>query len=248
MRDPRSNGRVFEMPIRVRLGDVTRGGHLRLEALIRHSQEISNEDTNDAGLVDDLAWIARSTVVDVIQPAGLNESLHLSTYCAGLGRTWAERRTRVVGNGGGHYEVATLWISIDPDTVRPRRLSEQFLEIYGEAAGDRKVSAKQRITHPDLPLIQTGERLDWTPRWGDFDTFGHMNNVVYWSALQHAIGHEVTAGSRLVIEHGAGVVPEDEMVLLVDRDPSALTLWWLKPGADGQLKPTYAAAARVIQR
>ncbi len=248
MKDPRSEGRVFEMPARVRLGDVTRGGHLRLEALIRYTQEISNEDTNDAGLVDDLAWIARSTVVDVIQPAELDERLQLTTFCAGLGRTWAERRTRVAGSGGGQYEVATLWISIDPDTVRPRRLSEQFLGIYGEAAGDRKVSAKQRISRPAPQLIQTGERLDWTARWGDFDTFGHMNNVIYWSALQHAIGHEVEAGSRLVIEHGAGVVPEDQMVMLVDRDPSALTLWWLKPGADSEPSPAYAAAARVIHR
>ncbi len=239
-------GRRYRRCDRVRLGDVTRGGQLRLDALIRSTQLISNDDTNDAGLEDDLAWIARSTVVDVIHPAGLNESISLTTFCGGLGRTWAERRIQVVGDSGAHYEVATLWVSIDPGSMRPRRLSEQFLELYGPAAQGRRVSARQRISRPSAVVVATGDRLDWTPRWGDIDPFGHVNNVIYWSALQHALAADVPPGHRLSVEHGAGVLPEDRPVVVVDRRRSGgLNLWWLTERA-GELSDAYSAAAAVV--
>ena len=239
-------GRSFGITDRVRLGDVSRDGHLRLDALVRYSQLISNDDTNDAGLQDDLAWIARSTVVDVIAPAVVDETLELRTFCAGLGRTWAERRVSVRGAAGGHYEVATLWISIDPDAVRPRRLTSHFLDLYGPAAQGRKVSAKQRISRPVPQVLAEGARLGWLPRWGDFDTFGHMNNVVYWSALQHALEGDPPPGTRLLIEHGAGVEPDDHSEIVVERDDSGLQMWWLTHDRHGQLSDQYLAAAQVV--
>lgn len=238
-------GRSFEIADRVRLGDVSRDGHLRLDALVRYSQLISNDDTNDAGLHDDLAWIARSTVVDVIAPGVVDEPLALTTFCAGLGRSWAERRVSIRGEAGAQYEVATVWISIDPDAVRPRRLTPQFLDLYGPAAQGRKVSAKQRISRPSPQLLSGGARLGWLPRWGDFDTFGHMNNVVYWSALQHALAGDPAPGTRLLIEHGAGVDPDDHSEIVVDRDGSGLRMWWVTHDGEGHLSDQYLAAAQV---
>lgn len=239
-------GRRFHLDDRVRLGDVTRVGELQLDALVRYSQIISNDDTNDAGLEQDLAWIARSTVVDVVHPATLDEPLELVTFCAGLGRTWAQRRVTVTGGRGARYDLATLWVSIQPDSMRPRRLSEQFLDIYGPAAQGRKVSAKQRIPRPSTAAIDRSVRLEWAARWGDFDAFGHMNNVVYWSAIQHAVGAEVAAGTRIAVEHGSGVQPGDPSVVLVDRAApgTVLRMWWLVDG-EGVPAAPYSAAAEV---
>jgi acyl-ACP thioesterase len=243
---PHGVGRAFTITDRVRLGDVSRDGHLRLDALVRYSQIISNDDTNDAGLLDDLAWIARSTVVDVITPAVVDERLELTTFCAGLGRTWAERRVSLSGAAGGRYEVATLWISIDPNAVRPRRLSPQFLALYGPAAQGRKISARQRIARPSPDLLAHGTRMLWAQRWGDFDPFGHMNNVVYWSAVQHALGCDPAPGTRLLIEHGAGVVPDDHSEVVVEKDDSGLRMWWLTHDRDGRLSDQYLAAAQLV--
>lgn len=239
-------GRSFSMTDRVRLNDSSPEGHLRLDALVRYSQTLSNDDTNDSGLEEDLAWIARSTVIDVLRPAAVDEPLELTTFCGGLGRTWAERRVSVHGTSGPCYEVATLWVSIEPTELRPRRLSEQFLEIYSPSAQGRKVSAKQRISRPSEALMATGERLQWTPRWTDYDRFGHMNNVVYWSAIQHALGVSAGGGTRLLIEHGAGVQPEDHTEMVVDRSDGRIRLWWLGLDSTGQLSNQYRAAAEVL--
>ncbi len=239
-------GRSFSTEDRVRLNDSSPDGHLRLDALVRYSQTLSNDDTNDSGLEEDLAWIARSTVIDVLTPAAVDEPLTLATFCGGLGRTWAERRVSVGSEAGPNYEVATLWISIEPEALRPRRLSEQFLEIYSPSSQGRKVSAKQRISRPTDELIATGERLQWTPRWTDFDRFGHMNNLVYWSAVQHALGTGIQAGTRLLIEHGAGVQPDNNIEMVLDRSENRLRLWWLGRGTDGGLSNQYKAAAEVL--
>lgn len=239
-------GRTFSMQDRVRLNDSSAEGHLRLDALVRYSQTLSNDDTNDSGLEEDLAWIARSTVIDVVSPAAVDQPLTLTTFCGGLGRTWAERRVSVRSNETSLYEVATLWVSIEPEALRPRRLSEQFLEIYQPSTQGRKVSAKQRISRPSAELMADGERLQWTARWTDFDRFGHLNNVVYWSAVHHALGAGVQPGTRLLIEHGAGVQPNDHTEMVIDRSPGRLRLWWLGLNANGELSNQYRAAAEVL--
>ncbi len=245
MVDAPGRGRTFEARDRVRTSDVDPQGQMRLDAVVRLTQNLSNDDTNDVGLRDDLAWIARSTVVDVIVPATVDEALTLSTFCAGLGRTWAQRRIVVTGAKGARYEVATLWVSIEPETVRPRRLSEQFLEIYGSAAGDRKVSAKQRISRPTDELVHSGRRLRWEPRLADFDAFGHMNNLIYWIALQEAHGKTVGAGHRVLIEHGAGVTPDVGHHVVIDDAGEGLRMWWLPLSASGEPSNQYLAAAQL---
>ena len=66
------------------------------------------------------------------------------------------------------------------DDGRPKSLPEEFFTVYGEALGDRKVSA--RLTHgeprPDA------EVHPWPLRFTDFDVLEHMNNAAYWSAVE----------------------------------------------------------------
>ena len=48
----------------MRLGDVDPDGRLRLDALTRYTQDVSDDDTTDAGLDVEPGWVVRSTVVD----------------------------------------------------------------------------------------------------------------------------------------------------------------------------------------
>lgn len=227
-------GRLFTANARVRLGDVLPSGRLRLDALVRHTQEISNDDTNDAGLEDGLAWIARSTTLELHHPAELDEQLEFLTFCGGIGPRWAERRLSVTGSAGAHYEVATMWVSVDPTTGRPRKVSPQFHQLYAAAAGDRKVSA--RLTVPTEPQ---GPEWSWPSRTSDFDTFGHMNNAVYWSTVEEALVRQGSHASSITVEYHAGIAPETEVSyrLYTEADGDQL-MWWLADGA-------VAAAARI---
>ena len=154
---PVDDGRQFVGGRRVRLGDVGRDGRLRFDALARYAQDVSDDDTTDAGLDPEPGWVVRSTVIDELTPAELAEELTFTTFCSGIGRSWAERRLSVTGASGARYEIATLWICVNTGTGAPSRLTDQFLKIYGPAAAERRVSA--RLVNPKPPSEVDGESL-----------------------------------------------------------------------------------------
>ena len=109
-------GRVVTRTRPVRLGDVDARARLRLDAVARYLQDIATDDATDAELDDAFGWVVRRTMIEVRRAAGLDEQLELSTFCAGTGRSWAERRTSIAGARGASIEAVSLWIRVDPAT------------------------------------------------------------------------------------------------------------------------------------
>lgn len=236
---PHSTGRRFVGERRVRLGDVTPAGRLRLDALARYAQDVSDDDTADAGLAPEPAWVVRRTVIDVVEPAVLGESLVITTFCSGLGRRWAERRLRVCGREGGRYEMATLWICIDATTGRPRSLTREFLDIYGPAADGRAVTA--RLANPKPPPDPAP--MAWPLRAVDFDTFGHVNNAAYWAVVEEALAEsDQPPPFRASLEYAAGLESTDRVTIASAAVGGSRVLWWLTeagagPAASASLQP-----------
>ncbi|MGH3494732.1 MAG: acyl-ACP thioesterase domain-containing protein, partial [Sciscionella sp.] len=134
-------GRVHRGSRRVRLADVAPDGTLRLEAVARYLQDVASDDVADAGAEGDAVWVARRTtlaVSDARMPR-LGDPVDLATWCSGTGAAWAERRSTVSAGGDAVVEAVSLWVCLDPQTLRPQALVPRFFEIYGEAAGARTV-------------------------------------------------------------------------------------------------------------
>ncbi len=167
-------GRVFTSSRRVRLGDVSPGGRLRLDAILRYLQDVGDDDTIDAGLVDAVGWVVRRTVLSVTRFPIYQELLAIATWCSGLGGRWAERSTSLVGEHGGLVDSATIWVHVDPQTLRAIPLPASFARIYGPSAAGRKVSAK--LSHGGVPVGAMS--IDWALRFADYDVMGHVNNAV----------------------------------------------------------------------
>ena len=240
------SGRVFTGERRVRLGDVDPAGRLRFDALTRYTQDVSNDDTTDVGLADDLAFVVRRTTVDTRQAGLFGEDLTIATFCGRLGKRWAERRLIVTGSLGARYDVATLWVHIDVDSGRPRPLTDEFLHHYGEAAQGLTLSARHQLRTPDQ-IGAEASRDSWPLRSVDFDTFGHMNNAAYWAVIEEHLSRQPASGpSRITIEYGAGIAPEDVVTVATasHRGADGLgeedLLWWEvdgQPAASAAIEP-----------
>jgi acyl-ACP thioesterase len=239
-------GRRFTRSRRVRLGDVTVGGRLRLDALARYVQDVSNDDTVDAALVDDMAWVVRRTVIDVRVPAGLREELTLTTFCGGVGGRWAERRVRVAGEHGASIDVASLWVHLDPATGRPKPLPAQFHELYAEAAGGRTVRARLHV--PDPPA----EGVEWRPwqqRVTDLDVLGHVNNAVAWAVVEEELAARGGLTRRLPVraevEHPGAVEAHHDLLRGgVAHADGAMSCWLVDRAAPAT--PLVAARVRPL--
>ena len=211
-----NTGRTFAGARRVRLGDCSPGGRLRLDAAARYLQDLSDDDTRDAGFTQ-MTWVVRRTVVDVHRFPVYLEPVDLLTWCSGLGPRWAERRVDIASAGGGALSSATLWVHLDPTSLRPAPLTEQFHHVFAESAAGRAVSTRLGFGGPPDDV----DFAPWPARFVDFDVMEHLNNAVAFVVVEEVLAsrRELRAPLRVVVEYRS---PIDRGVCLqhggIDRD------------------------------
>src|SRR4051812_5283559 len=127
-------GRRFAHRAHVGLGDAAPDGRARFDALARWLQDAAFADVVDAGLPEIGSWVVRRTRIEVARFPRFDEDLELVTWCSGLGRMWAERRTSLPG-----VEAVGIWIYVDPATGRPRPFDGEQLAMWEPSTGGRRV-------------------------------------------------------------------------------------------------------------
>ncbi len=234
-------GRRHEHRRRVHLAEGSPRGRLRLDAVARMLQDVSDEDTTLAGFPPDEPWVVRRADVAVHAFPAFRDVVTVTTWCSGIGGRWAERRVRIVGDAGGRIEAAVLWVHLD-ERGRPARLPDGFDDLYGEAARGRRVRA--RLQHAPAPPSDGAEPDGTVRRWAfplrfrDFDVMGHVNNAVSWEPVEDALADrpDLRAPLRVGVEHpapiDAGSAPE---VIVADvaggpGAPPGLDLWIVVDG------------------
>jgi acyl-ACP thioesterase len=192
-----ASGRRFVAGRVVRLGDVDPAGQLRLDAIAAYLQDVASDDALDAAVGNPLAWLVRRTLIRVDVAPVANEQLTLTTFCTGWGRSWAERRTTLAGDGGGLVEAVSLWVQIDVATGRPARLADDFFATWGEAAGERSVSSKLSLpsSPPEDAAVQP-----WSFRRADLDQFAHVNNAAVWTVVEEIVQGDGVGRTGLTAE------------------------------------------------
>ena len=243
-----ADGRVFALPVRTGLADCSPTGRIRLDALARWMQDAAYADVEDAGVADRAVWVIRRARLHVARFPRFGERFRVSTFCSGLGRMWAERRTTITreDHPEADVEAVALWVHLDPLSQRPTPLSTEEIETYGAgAAGERRVTA--RLRHPPAP--EGAPAVPWRFRATECDLANHVNNTAYWLPLEE----ELLAGSEpdaidVEIEHRTPAQPGRKLMV---RDGQRR--WITDPGGEVHAsmvvgQPTPAPAAHRPER
>jgi len=181
---PPAGARTFTARRHVRLSDMDAAGRVRLDAIARFLQDAAIDDVQETGWgAPEHLWVVRSIQVDVVAPLLRDREVEVTTWCSGVAAIAAGRRWSVVGDAGGRVEIDSVWIHLDRDQ-RPARIGD--FGPYGIAADGRSVSTK--LTLPDPP--PDAVRSPWALRSTDLDAHGHVNNAVYWQAVEHWLAWE----------------------------------------------------------
>jgi len=222
-------GRHFRADFRVRMVDADANGLLRLDGIARLLQDVATDDSHDSVVASIDPWVVRRTTLRYVEGAHWPrylDRLTLTTWCGGVGPAWAERRTNFDYEGQLVLEAAAIWVPVDA-SGHPVRLRENFFEIYGESARDRKVSG--RI--PKAPIPESANRRAWPLRAADVDTMGHVNNAALWQTLCEVV---VVPLQSVSVSHHASI-DRDDVVTLVTA-PGQL---WLTVDDEVRLSAQY---------
>jgi acyl-ACP thioesterase len=215
--------RAFSQTRQPGFADCAPSGRVRLDALACWLQDVAYADVEDAGLAQTAVWVVRRTRIRVNRFPRFGERFALTTFCSGLGRMWAERRTDIVfdGGAGGRAEgeageppdvqAVSMWVHLDAESWRPSRLTEAEIWTYtGAGAPSRRVSA--RLRHPVPDSLDGG--APWTFRATECDIADHINNAAYWQPLEEELlAHPDPEQLDVEIEYRAPAQPGVKHVL-----------------------------------
>jgi acyl-ACP thioesterase len=228
------------------LADCAPSGRMRLDAIARWMQDIAYADVDDAGVAGHAFWILRRTRIQVNRFPEINEPHLVRTYCSGVGRLVAERRTVISSVDEPDrpgVETASLWVHLDPVSHRPSHITQdEFDRLANNGYGERPVS--HRLKHP-RPEPGSGVKLfDWRFRRVDTDLADHVNNSRYWEPLEEELlaitpAELITAPTQLTtvdaeLEFRDGAQPGVAHYMADGPDARFLL------GADGDLLATLA--------
>jgi acyl-ACP thioesterase len=183
--------RAFSQARQPGFADCAPSGRVRLDALACWLQDIAYADVRDAGLHDVAVWVVRRTRIRVNRFPRIGERFQLTTFCSGLGRMWAERRTDIVRCGpdgdtdgaGPDVEAVSLWVHLDRGQWRPSPLTAAEIDTYRGAAEPRRVTA--RLRHPVPGAVDGG--TPWVFRATECDIADHVNNAAYWQPVEEEL-------------------------------------------------------------
>jgi acyl-ACP thioesterase len=207
------SGRRFRSERTVGLSDVDATGRLRLDVVARYLQDIASEDVIDVGRPPSQHfWVVRRTELEVVQPFADDLRVELETWASGTAPTAAARRYTLRGDSGGHIEAESIWIHLDRD-LRPLRLDEGFLEIYGPSAEGRRASTRLTLRAPTV-----GPQREWPLRVTDIDRLGHVNNAAYWAPVEEVWAGRLGGTLRAVLEYRKPIDLGERVELAHDGD------------------------------
>ena len=152
--------------------------------MARFLQDAAVDDVKETGWgVPEHLWVIRAVRFDVVAPLLGDSAFEIATWSSGVASIAAGRRWSLVGDSGGRVEVDSVWIHLGRDQ-RPARLGD--FGQYGLAGGGRVVSTKLLLPSPPADA----RRIPWPLRSTDLDTLGHVNNAVYWQAIEDRLARD----------------------------------------------------------
>jgi acyl-ACP thioesterase len=203
----------------IRLSDTDADGRLRLDAVARFLQDAASDDWADAGFEEsDGVWVVRRTELSVTRPFTADLAVELETWCSGIAGSAAARRTSLRGDAGGAIEAESIWIHLST-SLRPRRLDERFLAVYGASADGRRAS-----TRLSLEADADGSGAPWPLRVSDIDRLGHVNNAAYWAPLEDAWAGRLGGRLHAILEYRKPIDLGEQVEVVVDGEDARLVV------------------------
>ena len=128
----------FEITVRVASADIDEQGHVNNVIYLRWAQEVAIAHWLALAPVDlqtSFGWVALRHEIDYKAPGFLDDELRVRTWVGTVKGLAFERHTEIVRSADQRLlaQARTLWCPIDPQTGRPKRVSQELRALFSAA-------------------------------------------------------------------------------------------------------------------
>ncbi|WP_298446654.1 acyl-ACP thioesterase domain-containing protein [Gordonia sp. (in: high G+C Gram-positive bacteria)] len=222
-----SEGAVFTSTWPVRGDDISHDRRLKFDGVARCLQDVGQDHLAHIGHLEiHPHWVLRRTVIEMHALGEQPDQLTAERWAAQAGSRWFTARIDIDGERGTRIATEGFWINFNVDTLTPSALSDTFRRRIGGDAVPGRLRWKKwldPVPHPDAVPVP------FLLRVCDLDLIEHVNNAVYWTALEEALATQADLRERLplraVVEHDSPLQLADAPRLLAHRDGDVLSVW-----------------------
>lgn len=176
---------------RMRLGAFAR---LLQEAAVTHSEQVGIHSQDL--VANGTAWVLNKMAFDFQRLPIFGEDIRVVTWHKGSRGFKAYRDFEVWANDERLVSVTTVWLLIDLEKKKLRRIPAEWPQVYTVESGNA-VDCDLDDWRPDTPGIEE-TAIPITLRSSDFDPHGHVNNTAYFDFLETLLA--TTLGGGAVLE------------------------------------------------
>lgn len=180
--------RTFSWSVPVWQSDLDAFGEVRGSALLRLLQETATRASSDAGFDGayyqrtGTMWIVRRTTLTLVAPARYGERLDVRTWIADFRRVRSQREYEVRADERLVALASTDWVYVDRARGRPRRVPEEWEQIFMPSTAD----AARRVPFVETSVPPSATTLERRVEMHDLDSLRHVNNANYLDYVEEA--------------------------------------------------------------
>jgi len=129
--------RIYEHVFRVPSADIDRLGHVNNVVYLRYAQDVAVAHWKSAvpkEQRDTLVWVVRRHEIDYLKPAVADDELLARTWVGEASGATMDRFIEIHRPGDGELlvRVRSVWVALDPATMRPRRVTDAIRAYFDD--------------------------------------------------------------------------------------------------------------------
>lgn len=123
---------IFYLPITVAVDDIDGLNHVNNIVYLRYVQEaaIGHWKTVPQEIASQIIWMARRHEIDYLKQAFLGEELVAKTWVDDFVGVKSIRHCEIMRGEEVLARSVTHWISLDAQTLRPKRITEEIVKQF----------------------------------------------------------------------------------------------------------------------
>ena len=192
---------IFKYNYEIGLDNMKENGQVSNKALLhfleniasKHSDSINNGVTEITS--DGVTWVLLEWRLNVIERPKYGDILEVHTWVSNNVKIFSYRDFEIYVNGKLMATASSMWLLVDKDTLKPKRIEEKMMSKYEPELG-------KEVFADGIPKLfkkdEYNKSIDFAIRKSDIDINKHVHNLSYLDMAQEISDNDLECDNVII--------------------------------------------------